>query len=60
MYASPLATVVRAVQLKSSKPISLFFALVGSCNSLLWTGYGLLTDDSWVRRTYWWVTSMSH
>lgn len=49
MYASPLGTVVRAVQLKSSKPISLFFALVGSCNSLLWTGYGLLTDDPWVR-----------
>lgn len=48
MYASPLGTVLRAVQLKSNKPISLFFALVGSLNSILWTGYGLLTDDPWV------------
>ncbi len=34
--------------LKTKQPISLFFALVGSANSFLWTGYGLLTDDAWV------------
>jgi solute carrier family 50 protein (sugar transporter) len=48
VYAAPLSSVLRALQLQSSKPISLFFALVGTLNSVLWSGYGLLTNDAWV------------
>jgi len=48
VYAAPLSSVARALQLQSSKPISLFFALVGTLNAVLWSGYGLLTNDAWV------------
>jgi len=48
VYAAPLSSVLRALQLQSNKPISLFFALVGTLNSVLWSGYGLLTNDPWV------------
>ncbi|EWM28333.1 MtN3-like protein [Nannochloropsis gaditana] len=48
VYAAPLSTVLRALRLRSPKPISLFFALVGTLNSVLWGAYGILTADAWV------------
>eukprot|EP00952_Eustigmatos_sp_NYUAD-ZCMA_P001591 7098-Eustigmatos_ZCMA.PRE.1 len=40
---------MRAVQLKTNRPISLFFATVGSLNAVLWSSFGLLSGDPWVR-----------
>lgn len=49
LYGSPLGTVWKALQLRAPKLMSLPFVVVAALNSGLWTLFGLLKDDPWVR-----------
>lgn len=48
MYASPVGTTWRALQLRAPQMMSLRFVMVGAVNAILWTGYGMLKHDPWV------------
>lgn len=48
MYASPVGTTWRALQLRAPQMMSLRFVMVGAVNAVLWTGYGMLKHDPWV------------
>jgi hypothetical protein len=48
MYASPFGAVLKAIQMRSNKPLSILFSGAGLSNSILWTIFGSLEDDPWV------------